>query len=596
MTKLGLAGKLIAVNLIIIAVAVLLTGFLHTTMLRDYVFSHKESELLAAAEQINSVAMEYMQGSIDEQAMNYVLDTVDQLVDARISLVDLEGRILGGSRGLAAGRRDSATSEDLHNLQKGETVVQTRKHPRFDQRMLSVGVPLTDGNETDGEVLAALFLHSPVTGIQATVDRLRTFTIWAGAAALLLAGLLGYASFRRITNPIAAMTEVAQEMADGNFHKRVSVQSEDELGRLGRSLNHLAAGLGQNIRTLRREKDKFASTVNAMSEGVLGIGEDGQVFLVNPAAAGLLEQGLRVDISRAGNYRNMVLPDQLHELIESTLEHGKKYCDTVRFGEDLICDVHTAPVGGDSHDSFWGCVLLMRDVSDERKLEQMRRQFVADASHELRTPLTVISGFLEALYDGTIPEDEADGYVALMREEAERLNQLVENLLDLERYDSGRIQLNFEKFDVVKLLEQVAAKMKITAFEGELELNIEHSESPVNVYADRQAVEQILMNLVDNAVRYTPSGGKVRLRATTAKEKVRLSVSDNGRGIPQEDIPQLWERFYKVDRSRSRDSSGTGLGLAIVKRLIEALGEDIWVKSSSGAGTTFTFTLSTDCC
>ncbi len=593
--RLGLAGKLIAVNLAVVAVAVLLTGVLHTTMLRDYVFSHKESELVSAAEQINHVAVQYVSGEMNEEALVSVLDAVDRLVDARVSLVDIQGRILRGSRGMQAGRRAFVTPEDLQQLQGGETVVHTHKHPHFEEEMLSVAVPLMREPQQSGAVVAAVLLHSPVRGIQQTVDRLRTFTLWAGMIALLSAGALGYAAFKRIAHPISAMTEAALAMADGNFSRRVAVESDDEIGQLGRSLNHLAANLSHSIWTLRREKDKFASTVSAMTEGVLGVDRDGRVFLVNPAAARILHITPRSEAQESAEEPEKLLGDNLQEIVDETLQSGESQRGKLQL-EDTVCEVHAAPVGAENAEPWWGCVVLLRDVSDEHRLEQLRRQFVADASHELRTPLTVISGFLEALHDGTVPDDEREQFVALMRDEARRLNRLVANLLDLERYDSGRIKLDFGWFDPGESMQTVSRSLQLTAAEGEVNLKVDCPNDLPRVYADREAIERILLNLVENALRHTPPGGEVTMRAHREGDRVHVQVTDTGGGIPPEEIPHLWERFYKVDRSRSRDSSGTGLGLAIVRRLIEAHGEDIWVDSEPGVGTTFTFTLKTGCC
>jgi len=592
--RMGLAGKMILANLIVILLAILLSIAIHTSMLRDHVYAQKERELIAGAEQIDGVATQYLNGQIDRETMDYVLSSLDRVLDARIRIVDLEGHILRGSRGESQMERERSfvPRESIQHLRDGEAVTYERTHPRFDESMLSVAVPLRQDSTIAAptEVTSALLLHAPVTGIQQTAARLQQFGLISGAAALLLAAALGYIFFRRISHPMTTMGEAALQMAEGNLQKRVPAGRGDEVGQLGSALNHMAASLSRTIESLEYEKFKFISTVMSMNEGFMALDPGGQVFLVNPAAADLLSIEDVGELPDSVHHRSLQIPAEISDLIEAALDTGEGQEDTLAFYGDTTCEVQVTP-NEQRGDGYRGCVVLIHDISESHRLEQMRRQFLADASHELRTPLAVITGFLEALYDGTVPREDVDHYISLLRAEGSRLNRLVDDMLDLEKYDAGEIHLSPRPFCLEELLERVTDVLAPAAEKRKVELVIEVEPDLPGPEADPDAVERVLFNLLDNALRHTPREGTITLRADQQEHEIRVSVRDTGEGIPEEKIPHLWERFYKADESRRRDSSGTGLGLAIVKRLIDAHGGEVSVDSKLGGGSTFSFTL-----
>ncbi len=589
----GLAGKMILANLAIILLAIVFSVTVHTSMLHDHVRAQRERELIAGAEQIALTAVGYLEGDIARETMDQVLSSLDAVLDARIRIVDLEGRIVRGSRGEGdmQHERSFVSRDNLSLLQQGEIVTYERNHPRFDEQMLSVAVPLHSGEGSQDEpVTASLLLHAPLTGIQHSIARLQRFGVLSGAAALLLAAALGYIFFRRISRPLTAMSDVAMHMADGNFHQRVDVDGDDEVGQLARALNHMAASLSRTIDSLQHEKNKFVSTVMSMNDAIMAINAAGEAFLVNPAAADLVGLNDSGEMDDPTHYRHLSIPPQLRDMIADSLESGEESSGTLHLDRN-ICEVHVTP-NVQPGETSRGCVVLLHDISEAHRLEEMRRQFLADASHELRTPLAVVSGFIEALHDGTVPEEDHARYVRLLRSETERLNRLVDDMLDLEQYDAGEISVSPRRVSLPRLLTRTADTMQPAAERGQVHLHVCCPTDLPEVCADPDAVERVILNLIDNALRHTPPGGQVTLRAVlTRAGPIHVSVQDTGEGIAPDKLGHLWERFYKVDESRRRDSSATGLGLAIAKRLIEAHGETIWVNSEPGAGSIFSFTL-----
>ncbi|MHB1843289.1 MAG: sensor histidine kinase [Deltaproteobacteria bacterium] len=412
-----------------------------------------------------------------------------------------------------------------------------------------------------------------------------TERLWLDLAlALVVATFLSLTVSKALVRSLRTLAAAADAMTAGNLSIDARVGGSDELARLGHALERLGERLASELATIGEERDRLNAILGSMGEGVLVLGRDQRILLANPSARALL------DLS--GSHR----PDPtlleagrlpaLHALATRALG-GERPADELALPDGRQLLVRGTPLAGT------GAVLVLHDLTDIRRLEAVRRDFVANVSHELRTPLAAIRGYAETLIDGGTEDPvRAREFSEVIQRHAERLGRLLDDLLELSRLESGHRPLAREPVSCVdagaSVLEIIGPKATRRGVQLE---NALPDDSPV--LGDRDAIEQVLLNLLDNAVKFTPAGARVILSATPANDpsRLRILVSDEGIGIDASHLPRLFERFYRVDAGRSRETGGTGLGLAIVKHLVQALGGEVGAESASGRGSTFWFEL-----
>lgn len=437
-----------------------------------------------------------------------------------------------------------------------------------------------------GKVLSAS-LGITVTAV-AAIEMTLGWSNPAGAVILVFVMLLvpGVAA-HLIARSLHRLSDAALRMAEGDLTVATHSGEGDEVGELARALNRMGAGLSQTLGTLRAERDLLQRVLADMKEGVLLLDRDGRVVMVNPA----LREMLLLPADLAGKTMIEVIRHAgLAGLIGRTRASG-----ATDDGEIVIGDlkprrllVHSAPLSGDAG----GLLAVFVDVTDLRRLETVRSDFVANVSHELRTPVATISSAAETLR-GALARDPvaAAEFAAIIERNAARMARLVEDLLDLSRIEARQFKLNIEPIDVGQAAAHALSLFAATAAAKEIRLIADVPAGVPPALADRRALEQVLTNLVDNAVKYSGMGAAVTIAAVAQPGAIHISVRDTGPGIEARHIPRLFERFYRVDTGRSRELGGTGLGLAIVKHIVEAMGGGIAVESSPGSGTSFSFTL-----
>lgn len=588
----GIFGKLLFMNLVVIGVTLLVIALLLSQLVSGYIFDQREKDLTAKGREMGQLVLDYMEGIIDEDTTLYLLNSLDGFLDARIWMVDRDGLVVMASYGSRQFRRGPGLRmqepENLNRILKGETITTKRYVPHFEETMLSVGVPI-QREENPGEVEGALFLHAPVTEIGATVARLRQFTGIAGLGALILASLLGYFFSLRLSRPLRKMSDVALKMAGGEFSYHVDINSDDEMGDLGSSLNFLSGRLNETINELKQEKNKFVSMVTGMQEGVMSVKNTGKIVFFNSAAAGLLD----INEDSAGLHIKDVFANPLiNETFEQVMQKGQSALTVIDYKKSVI-SLHISPVQSESVDDKRGAVALIQDISESEKLENMRKEFIANVSHELRTPLTTIGGFTESLLDGTVTDENArERYLKVISEETMRMGRLIENLLDLSRLESGRLKMDEQPFHLIEVVESVIKRLQPLKDKKNATVEIKADGIPP-VFADPDRIEQVFFNLVENAIHFIPDEGRVYIQAALCEDtgKIRVCVKDNGPGIPPEELPFIWDRFHRVEKSRTRREGGTGLGLSIVRQIIEAHGEDINAENAPDGGAVFSFSL-----
>ncbi len=443
--------------------------------------------------------------------------------------------------------------------------------------------PLIDENgELDGVVVTASTVDQHVAILNAVRDRL-WITFWVSLA---VAGLLGFAFAELIARRIRAMSDAASAVAAGDFDQRVSAGvSPDEIQDLAELYNSMAARLGEAFGEIEESRRRIVAVVESMAEGVVGLDADARVRVANPEALRLLGSegdAIGLPIDRIG-----VTPEVL-EIVNAGLA-GDSAAGTVTLGRHIVM-LHSTPLVGAQGEAE-GAVLLLADVTEQHRIEDAQRRFVADASHEMRTPIAALKGMLELLEDGAKEKPEVrDDFIHTMQVEADRLSRLVADLLTLAQLEAGSLRLRLGPEYAADLLGEVAGVMRPLAEQAGVTLAVEVPEAETRVIADRDKIVQVLLSFTDNALKHSEADTTIHLRAIRDGDEVRLEVADEGTGIEADELSRVFERFYRADAARA-GGGGTGLGLAIAKEIVEAHQSSIDVRSEPGSGTAFSFTL-----
>lgn len=493
-------------------------------------------------------------------------------------ILDSQGRFLDGSNPNITVTR---TSNIIAAMAGG---VGTRSS--VSDSIMDVAVPV-DMDE-NGSVDYIVYIADDKQEISDLSWRFFQIVMQAMMFGLLAAILLSFLLSKTITTPIERITEGAKSVAEGNFDQDLGVQSSDEIGELTRSFNYMARRLKSTVGEVQGERDKLSTLFLHMTDGVAAFTTDGRLIHMNPAAEGLLGVRMEDNLGFDEMFADLDMPNSDETAMRSFLTS-----ETTRFGR--VLSITLAPYG--ALDGEGGVIAVIHDITEQRRLDDARREFVANVSHELRTPLTNIRSYTETLLDaaGDIPLDTERQFLGVISSESERMARIVTDLLTLSKLDYGRMELRMTRFSLADMLHNVANAMKLTAEDSGHELAVDTPDGLPQIVGDRERIEQVVVNILSNAVKYTPSGGHIRLSACAVPgNRVRITVEDDGVGIPAADVPRLFERFYRVDKARSRAAGGTGLGLAIAKEIVEQHEGKIALASEYGKGTTVTITLPTD--
>ncbi|MCG0276333.1 MAG: cell wall metabolism sensor histidine kinase WalK [Thermosediminibacteraceae bacterium] len=503
---------------------------------------------------------------------------ISKFINAYAIVVDRRGLIMACSNKFYFGNKLPIDGSKLSNVLKGKIVVDKGYLPQLGT-MLMVALPIT----RDGNVIGGLILLSPMASMQESISQIRRGIVFVAVGAVVLSTILSFGLSKNITRPLVKMKKVAENMAKGKFDDKVEPETDDEIGTLARTLNFLSDALKENIAALSLEKDQLRNVLLSMTDGVITFDSTGRVLMANPQVWELLGSDPR---SEDGEVKALSV---LGEPVQKVKKSKKPLQEEMKL-EGKILSVRLAPLFNEESE-IWGVVAVLQDVTREKKLESLRREFVANVSHELRTPLTYLQGYTEALIDDMIEDPvEQKKYLSIILEETLRLRRLVNDLLDLSLIEAGHLNLKKESFKLNKLIERVLKKVNPVAEKKGVSLVAKIKELPL-VLADEDRIEQVLINLIDNALRYTEKGGEITIEASASPQSVVVCVKDQGPGIPEDELPFIWERFHKVDKARTRDNGGTGLGLAIVKGIIEAHGGKVWVKNLEEKGAVFCFSI-----
>jgi two-component system phosphate regulon sensor histidine kinase PhoR len=580
----GIRAKLFLASLALTAVSVAATDGFVTRRVDSELTQRIRSDLLvrlALVEREASAAQLPME-RIPEWKL--LADDLGQRSHARVTVIRRDGLVLADSdvtwAALPQTENHGSRPEVIEALVHGGGSSQ-RVSATVQRRMMYVAMPMRRA----GEVVGVARLAVPLVEVDAAIARLgRAVSLAATvgmAFAVVLAMMVAHAMSRRVRR----LTDVARRMADGDLERRAEVRGSDELAALGAALNQLVSHQATTLAQLRSERDVVGHVLEAMREGVLVLDRQGRLALLNPALREMLLLGSdTIGKTPLEATRNADLVRALNEAAS-----GEGVAELAVGGlKPRRLLVNAGPLPG----AEGGLVAVFVDVTEMRQLETMRRDFAANVSHELRTPLAAVAAATETLQGGALADPRsAKEFVGMIERNVLRLQRLLEDVLELSRIEAREFRLDLESLELAPEAARVLDLFEHRVVKKRIRVTTEIPGDLGRVLADRRALEHILSNLVDNAVKYCQDGASIILRAAPEGPIARISVIDTGPGIERKHLPRLFERFYRVDPGRSRDVGGTGLGLSIVKHLAEAMGGGVSVESSLGSGTTFTVTL-----
>lgn len=502
----------------------------------------------------------------------------------RVTIIAPDGKVLADSEQEARAMENHADRPEVRAALAHGTGRSIRHSATLGVDMLYLATAARRGRETVAIVRVALPLHR----VNRALRSIRNSALGAAALALGVALLLSAAFSHRVTRSVRKLSRAARRLADGDLAVTVRLRGSRELVALAEVFNETAARLRETIQELRSEKQKIATILQELGEAVLVVDRNGKLSFCNPAAERSF--GFRAERVNGLSIVDATLNVELDEAFRKVLATGEEQQVTVQvlFPERRLLE---ATVTALSATEPLGAVAVLYDATKLRQLEAVRREFVANASHELQTPVTAIKAMSETLLtDGGQDPALAERFLAELERQADRLGVLVKDLFDLSSIESGSLALAPEKIDLGALAAEVSTGLRPLAEQRRVAVKLEVPEE-LTLQADRAALQRVLTNLLDNALKYTEPGGEAGLQAARQEDQVLITVWDTGLGIPSVDLPRIFERFYRVDKNRSRALGGTGLGLAIVKHLVGALGGEIGVESVLGKGSRFTVTL-----
>lgn len=439
-----------------------------------------------------------------------------------------------------------------------------------------------------GEVLGTLYVVAEIENVYDQMDDINSILAVGTAISLVITAILGILVAQTISRPIADMRRQAQAMAKGNFSRKVRVYSDDEIGQLARAFNHLTNRLQESQQSTESERRKLASVLSNMTDGVLSTDRRGRIILINDPALQLLNVSRETVINRPvtsvlGLEEEYTFEDLIDMKEALTLDFSSYEQSTLLRTTFSVIQKETGFVNG--------LIAVLHDNTEQEKIDMERREFVANVSHELRTPLTTMRSYLEALADGAWQDPNlAPNFLNVTQTETERMIRLVNDLLKLSKMDSSDTELSKEMVEFNVFFNRIIDRFEMSkSHKVRFERQLPKEQYFVEVDPDK--LTQVIDNIISNALKYSPEGGKVRFGMTVEEGFLLIQVSDEGMGIPKENVDRIFDRFYRVDRARSREMGGTGLGLAISKEMINAHGGVIWAESKYGKGTTIFFTL-----
>ena len=587
--------QLISSYLLVILFAMGITGFFLLSSLEKHFINTTEVTLSSNAQIISRLwenhFMDKQPSMREKRFVKLMTERLAWQSASRVRILDRSSLVL-----FDTASRPEEPMEDMWQVEEAlkgkESIHMLAGDDRSSSSMLSLSYPirLTKGTTATEHVVGVVYITRSLAYVREILGSLKKEYGVGFLVSLVVLLLLSFVLSAYISGPIREMTRSADRIAEGDLTHRIPRRRGDEIGVLARQFDYMREKLKLTLDELVDEKNKLSLVLSTMADGVLVFSNDGQIIMVNTAARKLLGiHGLRKE-------QEMFLRDEspfrdLKKLAAEALKSGQEGEEVVRgFPFNRVMEISYSPLSSEQQEPP-GLVMILHDITELQRLDEMKTEFVSNVSHELKTPLASIKGFAELMIDGAIEDhDTARSFLLSIDKEVDRLTRLVKSLLDLSRMESGLIRMEVHPLDISALVEGVLIKLSPQARNHDVGLKASYMARPT-VMGNSDRVEQVLINLIDNALRYAPQGSSVSIEVGAHEDSAFVSVRDEGIGLSEEDQKRVFDRFYRVDKARSRDHGGSGLGLAITKQIIENLGGRIGVESTPGRGCTFSFSL-----
>jgi len=585
-----LVRRIFAIVVLGVFLTVALTTITYTFLSQTIFTQLRENELTPKAKALGELVRMYIDEEIDQDTIRQIVaagsEPDSNLLGAYALVLNDEGGVMFASPGITDDYYKLIKKEFVSMMQ-GKTVTTPRRLQMVQANVVMVGTPVYSAA---GEFISAVVLMVPMVEIIAAIGSMNGALVFSMSIVLPIIGVVSYILAKRISKPLRQMNKVALSMASGSFSERADSNQGGEIGELARSINFLARELSVTIADLTLERNRLRDVIDGLSEGILAVDRGGEVTHTNRALAELFSGSRALSDGSLHSTRLGLVPfPEVWDDIDSVLTGSEPTEQTIEL-KDRILRVRITPLR-DEYGSVAGAVGLIVDITSSELLEKTRREFVANVSHELRTPLTAMRGLVEPMRDGLVKTEEArQRYLDIILRETMRLSRLINDLMELSRLQSGNLSMECSPVRMSVMFADLQDKYLPTAEDHDLSfhLTFDPQHSPV-VWTNADRVEEVLVILLDNAIKYTPEGGTVTLSSAVQGDRLRISVTDTGVGISEEDQKHVFDRFYKVDKAHT--TKGSGLGLSIAKEMLQRLGSDLTLRSEEGKGSTFSFSL-----
>ena len=567
----------ISFTLLILVCIIGISSYFYHFFNNSYIQS-LDSQTAEQATMVSSASEPYFAGNTTD-GIDAFVKAISQGIGNRITIIGADGTVLGDSVEDPSVMENHANRPEVAAALSGKTDSIIRYSSTLGYDMLYTAVPIHAGSEIVGCSRVAI----PLTTINSHMHHVLITIIWVSFLAALAAFLLALQLSKLTIDPVHKLTQMARQISEGDLNQEIKTASRGEIGELATAFNLMATKMKEMIWLIGMDRDRLSVILSQMSDGIILIDSGGKITVVNEAAKEIFQISEESAVGRT--FLEAVHDYELHGLVSKCIETKKECAGSVEIGgtRQFLLAIATPLEGG-------GCLLLLQNLTELKRLDAVKRDLSANISHELRLPIASVKALAETLAQGAIDDPSvAKEFLGQINAETDKLAQMVQELGDLSRIESGQSPLVKQNIGIGEVIKRAAERIKPQADRAGLSINIDIASDLPPVAVDRDRIEQVLVNLLHNAIKFTPPGGSITISASSDDSSIRVSVADTGVGISADDLPRIFERFYKADKARS--GGGTGLGLAIAKHIIEAHGGKIWAESVEGKGTTFTFTL-----
>lgn len=517
-----------------------------------------------------------------KENLDVLANKLGEQIDARITIIDLDGTVLGDSEEAPLVMENHVNRPEVVDALTTGVGESTRYSTTLGHEMMYVAVPISGRDEVLGTARVSL----PLTAVESLVNQVSVSIIVAMVIANMMVILAAWLITRATTMSIREVTNASKRIASGELGQKITIGAKDEAGELAHAFNQMSLELKEMVETISEDRTRLGSILNNMADGVVMTDMEGNTVLVNKATEDIFQ--IEDENVIAKPLIEIVRDHEINELLKSCIETGKEQVAQFETGSSKrFLRAIAVPITGGK---LSGVLLLFQDLTELRGLQTMRRELVGNISHEFRTPLAGIKAMVETLRDGAVEDREIAGdFLVRIDSEVDRLTQIVTELAELSRIETGKAGLELGQVNLNVLIDEIVTQLNPQAKRQQLSISKEGAVDLPHVYVDRERIWQAIVNLIHNAIKFTHPGGRITVTTKMFEGSVAVDISDTGTGIAKDDLPHIFERFYKADSARAE--KGTGMGLAIAKHIVEVHGGNIWVQSEEGKGSTFSFNL-----